>query len=102
MMLEGRGQDVRAAYDGASAIQAFDDAQPDIAFIDIAMPGMDGYEVVRRLRARPGPRPTLVALTGFGQREDRDRAFEAGFDRHLVKPAGVEAVHALLSGIPSD
>jgi PAS domain S-box-containing protein len=101
LMLAALGQAPRAVYDGASAIRAIDEHRPRIAFIDIAMPGMDGYEVARRVRATAGRLPVLVALTGFGQEEDRRRALEAGFDHHLVKPTSVEALHALLAALPA-
>ena len=66
------------------------------------MPGMDGYEVARRIRAQnPGPRPTIVALTGWGQDKDRREAREAGFDHHLVKPAEIGALKELLRSIPA-
>ncbi len=99
LMLEGLGQVPLAVYDGASAVAAVADFRPDIAFVDIAMPGMDGYEVARRIRAAHGTRPVLVALTGYGQEADRREAMSAGFDHHLVKPAGIGAVHALLAGL---
>lgn len=100
LMLKGLGQDPREAYDGASALQLAEAFRPMVAFVDIAMPGMDGYEVARRLRALAGPAPVLVALTGYGQEEDRRRALEAGFDHHLVKPTSIEALHELLMTVP--
>ncbi|HEX6987777.1 MAG TPA: ATP-binding protein, partial [Planctomycetaceae bacterium] len=96
MMLKGIGQETQVAHDGASALAAVEEFRPDVVLLDIAMPGMDGYEVCRRIRERPGPCPLLVALTGYGQEEDRRRAFEAGFDRHLVKPTSLDALRALL------
>jgi CheY-like chemotaxis protein len=73
-----------------------------VVLLDIGMPGMDGYEVARRIRARsPGPRPTIVALTGWGQENDRREAREAGFDHHLVKPAEIGALKELLRSIPA-
>jgi CheY-like chemotaxis protein len=73
-----------------------------VVLLDIGMPGMDGYEVARRIRAQsPGPRPTIVALTGWGQEDDRREAREAGFDHHLVKPAELGALKALLRSIPA-
>jgi CheY-like chemotaxis protein len=65
------------------------------------MPGMDGHEVARRIRANAGARLALVALTGFGQEDDRRRALDAGFDRHLVKPTTLEALRALLHDLPA-
>ena len=101
LMLRGMGHDARAAYDGASALQVARELQPDLAFVDIAMPGMDGYEVARGLRALLGPAPVLVALTGYGQDEDRRRAIVAGFDHHLVKPTSLEALHEVLVTVPA-
>ncbi|MFC0676702.1 PAS domain S-box protein [Lysobacter korlensis] len=96
LMLKWLGQEPRACYDGASALSAVEEFRPRVAFLDIAMPGMDGYELAQRIRAIPGYAPVLVALTGYGQQEDRQRAFAAGFDHHLVKPTTVEALHELL------
>ena len=97
LMLEGLGQQPHAVYGAASALKALTEFSPEVAFVDIAMPGMDGYELVRRIRGLPGQRPVLVALTGFGQEEDRQRALQAGFDHHMVKPATLDAIHALLT-----
>ena len=72
--------------------------RPDVVFLDIGMPVMNGYEVAQRLRQRPGlENLLLVAMTGWGQEEDRRRSQEAGFDHHLVKPAEPEALHKLLA-----
>ncbi len=90
---------MRVAHDGADALAAVEADPPDILFLDIGMPVMDGYEVARRLRQRPGlDNLLLVALTGWGQEEDRRRSQEAGFDHHLIKPAEPEAVYQLLAG----
>ncbi|HVR19383.1 MAG TPA: ATP-binding protein [Polyangiaceae bacterium] len=92
------GADVRTASDGFGALELFAGYDPAIVFLDIGMPGMDGYEVARRIRdGFPERRAILVALTGWGQSEDRRRASEAGFDHHLVKPADFAALKALLS-----
>lgn len=101
LMLRSLGQETRIEHDGPSAIQAARDFAPQVIFLDIAMPGMDGYEVARRLREEPAVRNAiLVALTGFGQEEDRRKAFEAGFDYHLVKPASIDALQQILATIP--
>ena len=100
MMLAGLGQEIRTAYDGRSALAAAAEFRPDVAFLDIAMPEMDGFEVAKRLRRMDGSRPVLVALTGYGQEEDRRRALEAGFDHHLVKPASLDALRQLLMTVP--
>jgi PAS domain S-box-containing protein len=98
LLLRLAGQDVRAAYDGPSALALAGEFRPELVFLDIGMPGMDGYEVARRLRQQPGVDGlTLVALTGWGQEEDRDRSREAGFDLHLIKPVEPGALDRLLA-----
>jgi len=100
MLLNFLGADVRVAHDGPAALSAFDAYRPGIVLLDIGMPVMDGYEVARVLRTRAdGARVPLVALTGWGQEEDRRRAREAGFDYHMVKPADIEALQALLASL---
>ncbi len=97
VLLRHQGQDVRVAHDGPSALDAARTDPPEMVFLDIGLPGMDGYEVARRLRANPAlAGAKLVALTGYGQEEDRRRSQEAGFDLHLVKPADPAAVEHLL------
>jgi two-component system CheB/CheR fusion protein len=92
------GQRVEVAYDGASALDRARDFRPELVFLDIGLPGMDGYEVARRLRQSPeNGTPVLVALTGWGQEEDRRRSREAGFDRHLVKPIDPDLLGGLLT-----
>ena len=82
------GQEVRVAHDGPAALAAAGEFRPEVVLLDIGLPGMDGYEVARRLRERPEFEETLlVALTGWGQEADRERSRAAGFDHHLVKPA---------------
>jgi CheY-like chemotaxis protein len=88
------GHDVRCEHDGAAALGAAREYRPDVVVLDIGLPGMDGYEVARRLRSMdelPGPR--IVAVTGYGQDEDRRRSREAGFDEHLTKPVDPELLH---------
>ena len=97
LVLARAGADVEVAHDGASALERVDRFHPAIILLDIGMPGLDGYEVARRIRAQPATRDVmLVALTGWGQAEDRRRSFEAGFDHHLTKPAGIDELRALL------
>lgn len=79
------GHSVTGAADGPSGLDAILSGRPDVAFVDVGLPGFDGYEVARRARSA-GSRARLVALTGYGQSEDKQRAVEAGFDEHLVKP----------------
>jgi PAS domain S-box-containing protein len=94
------GADVRVARDGREALAAFETFQPRVVLLDIGMPDMNGYEVARAIRMRyPGAPTTLVALTGWGQEDDRRRAREAGFDHHLVKPAELDALQALLGSL---
>jgi signal transduction histidine kinase/ActR/RegA family two-component response regulator len=100
MLLEFLGADVRVARDGPSAVEAFATYDPAAVLLDIGMPGMDGYEVARQLRSRFADRRTLlVALTGWGQEEDRRRAREAGFDHHLIKPADLDTLQRLLASL---
>ncbi len=96
MVLEADGHAVHAAADGRSGLAAFEQVRPDVALIDIGLPGMDGYEVARAIRARR-PEAILIALTGYGQPEDARRAADAGFDAHLVKPADIARLRALLA-----
>jgi CheY-like chemotaxis protein len=94
------GAEVRVARDGAEALETFAAYKPSVVLLDIGMPGMNGYEVARAIRSRFAGHPTvLVALTGWGQEDDRRRASEAGFDHHLVKPAEIEALQKLLADL---
>jgi CheY-like chemotaxis protein len=98
MLLESFGHDVVTASDGPGGVDAAGVTHPEIAFVDIGLPGFDGYEVGRRLRALLGREVTLVALTGYGQDADRTRARAAGFDLHLTKPAEADTVAAVVAG----
>ena len=92
-LLEEEGHWVFTADDGPSAIEHALSEEPDIILLDIGMPGMDGYAVARRLRQEPALEGTmLVAVTGYGQDEDRERAIAAGFEHHLVKPVDLDAL----------
>jgi PAS domain S-box-containing protein len=97
LMLGMKGHDVRVAADGEEAVAIGVAFEPQIAFVDIGMPRMDGFEVARRLRERLGRRVRLVALTGWGQDEDRRRSREAGFDHHLTKPPEPEVLDQLIA-----
>jgi len=100
MLLEVLGAEVRIASDGAEALELLQSYEPEVVLLDIGMPRMDGYEVARRIRSRfPERRAALVALTGWGQEEDRRRARDAGFDHHMVKPAKIGALQALLESL---
>lgn len=101
MLLRLQGHEVRVAHDGPSALEAATTFRPDLIFLDLGMPGMDGYEVARRVRKMPGLEKTiLAALTGWGQQEDRRRTTEAGFHHHLVKPPEPKALENLLASLP--
>jgi signal transduction histidine kinase/methanogenic corrinoid protein MtbC1/ActR/RegA family two-component response regulator len=104
MLLRLLGHEVAVAHDGPAALREADAQRPEVVLLDIGMPRMDGYEVARRLRERPGPgQAVLVALTGWGQEEDRRRSREAGFDHHLVKPVELSALQKLLAQVqPQD
>src|SRR5262245_43077276 len=100
MLLRLEGQEVRTAHDGAAALALAAEFEPDVVLLDIGLPGMDGYEVARRLRRQATAKvPYLVALTGWGQEENRKRSKEAGFDEHLVKPAELSALYKVLSDV---
>ena len=99
MMLAYTGHDVRVASDGLQAVAIASEFRPHLALIDIAMPRLDGYETARRLRAAHGARVVLVALTGWGQDEDKERARDAGFDHHLIKPADPDVLHRLIADV---
>jgi PAS domain S-box-containing protein len=97
MMIRLLGHDARAVFDGTSAIQIAPAFRPDVVLLDIGMPGLDGHAVARRLRENEATRGAyLVALSGWGQTEDRNRSREAGFDEHLVKPADPRQLERLL------
>ena len=97
VFLELAGFDTAVQLDGPSALEAAKARAPQVVLLDIGLPGLDGYEVARRLRALPGGMDCLlIALTGYGQQDDRRRAHEAGFDVHLVKPADPDAVVELI------
>jgi PAS domain S-box-containing protein len=96
------GYEVETGYDGREALAAVQRFRPQVALLDIGMPEINGYEVARRLRAESWAAGTyLVALTGLGTPEDRERAQEAGFDTHLVKPVDVDALEKILEDVPS-
>ncbi len=93
------GQEVRVAHEGPSALEVADSFRPEVVLLDIGLPGMSGYDVAEGLRRLPdGPGMLIVALTGWGQEDDRRRSREAGFDHHLVKPVDPDAMMRLLDG----
>ncbi len=96
MLLALWGHEVEVANDGPAALAAASHYRPDVVLLDIGLPGMDGYEVSRRLRQQLGAAPVHLAITGYGQTADRARSSEAGFDGYLVKPVDPEALRTLL------
>jgi PAS domain S-box-containing protein len=98
MLLELLGYQVRVAHDGIAGLDAARREPPDVMLVDIGLPGMDGYELARRVRADPRlAHVILIALTGYGREQDRDSALASGFDRHLVKPVSPEALDGLVA-----
>ncbi len=91
------GHAVETAADGQTGFQRIVATRPDVAIIDIGMPGIDGYELARRVRGQLDHHVVLIALTGFGQLEDKERAAQAGFDEHLTKPIRVEVLQKIFS-----
>ena len=101
MLLQRLGADARVAYSGVAALEVIADFEPSLVLLDIGMPGMDGYETARRIRQLPhGHNFTLAAVTGWGQEADRQRALQAGFDHHFVKPIDADALEQLLKERP--
>jgi CheY-like chemotaxis protein/two-component sensor histidine kinase len=101
MLLQFSGHETHMAHDGVEAVEAATKLQPDVILLDIGLPRLNGYEVARKIREQHGQpsRPLLVALTGWGQDEDRRRSEEAGFDAHLVKPVDEAALGKLLDDV---
>ena len=98
LLLRFLGAEVQVAHDGPSALAMLDSFEPELVLLDIGMPGMDGYQVAARVRALPSRRRTmLIALTGWGQSEDRERSRAAGFDEHFVKPVDISTLQSLLA-----
>ncbi|MEO8605543.1 MAG: response regulator, partial [bacterium] len=101
MLLELTGHQTSIAYDGPQAIDAAERVRPEVLLLDIGLPKLNGYEVARWIRAQPwGAGIVLIALTGWGQDEDRQKSRDAGFDAHLVKPVEYAALTALLAQLP--
>jgi len=98
MVCELYGAEAKAASDGREALALAEQFRPDVVLMDINMPNMDGYEAARRLRAEPWEKqPVLIALTGWGRPDDVDKARAAGFDGHLLKPVGADALIELIT-----
>lgn len=97
MMLRIMGNDTQTAYDGQEGVRISDEFRPDVVLLDIGLPKLNGYEACRRIREQPwGKDIVLVAVTGWGQEDDRRRSQEAGFNFHMAKPVDIAALEELL------
>ncbi|TFY96530.1 response regulator [Ramlibacter rhizophilus] len=102
-VLEIMGCRTATAYDGLEGVEKADELRPDAIVLDLGMPRLNGYEACERIRAQPwGRELRLVAVSGWGQQDDRRRSMEAGFDAHLVKPVAPEELLALLQKVRAD
>lgn len=98
LLLQAKGHETRIAVEGQKAIEMADEFLPDCVILDLGLPGIDGYEVARRLRERPyAAKLILVALTGWAGKDVRVKAAEAGFDYHLVKPVNLEELERIVT-----
>ncbi|HEX3481824.1 MAG TPA: response regulator [Kofleriaceae bacterium] len=95
-MSQVEGFQTAVEHDGIAAIERWRSFVPHAAVLDVGLPELDGYELARKLRAEHGATPTLIAATGYGQRKDRQRAADAGFDCHFVKPVSVQDLVTVL------
>jgi CheY-like chemotaxis protein len=97
MLLELAGHEVETSEDASTGLARLGVFRPDVALIDVGLPGMDGYALARELRGRPETRAIrLIAVTGYGQADDRRRALAAGFDLHVTKPVDASMLDAML------
>jgi CheY-like chemotaxis protein len=102
MMLSIMGHETRTAHDGESAVATAESFLPDVVLLDIGLPKLNGYEVAQRIREQPwGTSMFLIAVTGWGQDEDRQRSSEVGLNVHMVKPVEPAALEQLLAGLAS-
>jgi len=100
MLLQMWGHEVAFVYDGPSALEAAEQWRPEAVILDIGLPGMDGYEVAERMRALPHAKgAVLIAITGYGQDDDRLRSRRAGIEHHLVKPVAPDALRSLIDSL---
>jgi CheY-like chemotaxis protein len=100
MLLEMWGHEVAFAYDGPSALETAQEWRPEAVFLDIGLPGMDGYEVAERLRELPQAKDAiLIAITGYGREDDLARSKRAGINHHLVKPVAPDALRSLIDSL---
>ena len=99
-LLEIEGHEAVAAHSGPAALQILSQHRPDVVLLDIGLPGMDGYEVARQVRRLPGLAHTpLIAITGYGQEEDRQKARDAGFAHHMTKPVSLDELRRALASL---
>jgi len=96
-LLEFKGHHVDFAYDGESGIRAITGSKPEVTILDIGLPDINGYEVAQYIRQETDSTSVLIALTGYGQEEDKKKARDAGFDFHLTKPVGIADIEAILA-----
>src|SRR5687768_10441204 len=103
MMLSIMGHETRTAHDGESAVATAESFLPEVVLLDIGLPKLNGYEVAQRIREEPwGASMFLIAVTGWGQDEDRERSAEVGLNLHMVKPVEPSALEKLLAGLPAN
>jgi len=101
MLVDELGGSTCIAHDAAGGLRAVQAVEPDVVLLDIGMPGIDGYEACRRMRREPTRKGmVIVAVTGWGQSQDKQRALDAGFDAHLTKPVDLEALARVLGSAP--
>ena len=100
MLLKLTGNETYVAHDGDAGVKAATTFRPDVVLLDIGLPKLNGYQVARKIREQPsGKRMLLVAMTGWGQKEDQEKSREAGFDAHLVKPVDFAVLSKLLAEV---
>lgn len=100
LLLQLSGHELTVAHDGAEALRLLEQDVPDMILLDIGLPGMNGYEVARRVRELPALAQTrLIAMTGYGQESDKEAAAAAGFDAHLVKPVDYEMLTRMIEAL---
>jgi CheY-like chemotaxis protein len=103
MLLSMEGHQTRAVNTARAALLAVPDFKPEVVLLDIGLPEMDGYELARRLRRHPATaHATLVAVTGYGQDQDRRNSAQAGFDHHLVKPVDMAALEKIVAAVATE
>jgi len=98
-LLRFNGHEVFVAHDGEAALELSVAVRPNVVLLDIGLPGMDGYEICRRMRKLGLEDTYIIAMTGYGQERDRRRSSEAGFDEHTVKPVDIEQLSRLISSV---